>query len=215
MPKDLLRGKAPSEPPYTALPSSFLKWLETKKRKKPFSKEELKDLRKEYKRLYHKAYYYKRKKNNHQTVVRMTVQEHKTLNSLAKKHNKSLNVFMKESALAYANKSYMPRDPKQIDSVLQEIRKAGNNINQIAHQINKMKYRKVPHSIENEMKVIDNSFQTLLRYVEKIEIKAIEGFKSTPSTLKQELNEIVKIEPQKADELITFLQKKKRSQKNS
>jgi|GEM_PF-1174054 len=205
-----MSGENPSlNPPSSVFPNSFLKWLESKKTNHSFTKKELESLRKEYRRLYHKAYYKKRKKNSYHLVVRMTKKEYMVLQGYAKEHNKSLNKFIKEIAFAYLENGYLPRDAKQLTRMENEIRSIGNNINQVVRRIHQLKYEKSILGSKNEIKGMQKLYETLLDYVVKIEMQIKENFKSTPQSLQQGLLEFVQIRSDKIDDLIIFLEKEK------
>ena len=107
------------------------------------SKEELSQLKQQYWKAYHKVYYQRRKLQHHRLTLRLTDEEYGRLQNHAQEHQDiSFSAFIKESALAYLEKQYIPRDTEATNELVKSIRKIGRVINQVVQSLHRAtKYR--------------------------------------------------------------------------
>lgn len=110
---------------------------------RPLNKEELATLKEVWKQHYHQAYYQERKQREKRVTLRMTHAEYAYLQASVRGHVNeqanplSFNKAIKEFALAYAQQKYIPTDKSVVRELITEIRRVGNNINQISRTLHR------------------------------------------------------------------------------
>ena len=165
--------------------------------------------KKEYWRLYHQSYYKERKKEQHRFTMRMAKEEYRQLQAYAKKHkDKSFHAFIKESALAYMNQRYVPRDPDAIDGLTKAIRKIGNVINQVVQRIHRTeKWQNLTggFSEEKSLKKLQREYEFLVKRVTDMEEEVKNYMAVPPKRVGEALWEIVSREPGKIDDIRKLL----------
>lgn len=89
-------------------------------------------------KLYLKNYHREYSKRNHRKSIFLNTKEVRFLEKEAKKHKKRFSNFLKEIILNYCHQRhrYIVPDEEQLQEVCLEIRRIGNNINQIARYTN-------------------------------------------------------------------------------
>ncbi|MBN4056108.1 plasmid mobilization relaxosome protein MobC [Rhodothermus sp. AH-315-K08] len=99
--------------------------------------------RRQYKREYRKAFNQKRK------AVRSyyNAQDFARLKRAAAAHNLPWASFQKVAALAYMEKSFVVPNEETLHDLVVAMRRIGNNVNQIAHQVNTGREAKRPDII--------------------------------------------------------------------
>lgn len=99
-------------------------------------KEKVEELKKTYQKSYHHYYYKLRKNREKRLETRLSFTEYRTLQKWAKRHKrKHLAPFLKEMAFAYLNETYIEKDPALTESLLLQIRRIGNNVNQVVQSM--------------------------------------------------------------------------------
>ena len=88
-------------------------------------------LQKKWRNAYQKEYHQKYGKKRIRKTITLTKQENTILVTAAKKHKKTLNDFLKESAFAYLNQYYIVPNEKQVQEAIVQMRKIGTLINQV------------------------------------------------------------------------------------
>lgn len=102
---------------------------------------ELKELQKDWRRMYQKKYHENYGKKRIRRTISLTKKEDQELQKAAKKHQKKCTPFIKECLFAYLNKQYLVHNESTIHESILQVRKVGTLINQIARHINT--YQKV------------------------------------------------------------------------
>ncbi|MBL4585683.1 MAG: plasmid mobilization relaxosome protein MobC [Flavobacteriales bacterium] len=84
------------------------------------------------------AEYRKEYRNRHRRIeIVCAVDEFDSLKSSAKKHGKKLSPFLLECAFTYLKKGFILPDETELSELKTELRRWGNNLNQLAYQANK------------------------------------------------------------------------------
>jgi mobilization protein NikA len=99
----------------------------------------------------------RRKQYPKSAIVRLTVEEHGRLVELAKEARLSLSRFLAESGLAGKAPSY--EDRERHERAIMEVNRVGNNLNQIARQLNAQRgvinFRRVEETLIETIQALD------------------------------------------------------------
>lgn len=108
------------------------------------STSEIHALKKEYERAYNRWYHKERRKQKqHRFTLRLSQKEYERLVRHATKlEKKNLSDFIKEAAFTHLDQHYVRFDKKILIEHKQELRKIGNNVNQVVQSIHRMVRRK-------------------------------------------------------------------------
>lgn len=206
-----LAGKHP-EP--SSQNTNFLAFVEAESKRldKVFSKDEINELRKKYRKAYFQNYYYERKKNQHRLTLRLSKQENRLLKQSAKQQKeRSLNTFIKKISLAYLEEKYVPRDTKPLDETIKELRAIGRNINQVIRALHRSVFLPSNKMLtESDMGGVIETYENLHETVTKLEKKLVDRYESIPGRLDQALAEFCENRPERIGELIEFLEEQKK-----
>ncbi len=101
--------------------------------------EELANAKREHRRLYQKDYQAKRRKARPRIGVSLSAPERQQLSKDARRHGMKLPHFIRMAALAYTGKKYILPDDTTARALEIELRRIGNNINQVARRCNEKK----------------------------------------------------------------------------
>ena len=97
---------------------------------------EVAEAKKEYRRMYMKAYRKKQKPKQYRVELRFTLRQHLRLQKGSEKYGISIPAFLIKIIFAYLDRIYVVPDDVLIRAVRMEIRRVGNNINQVALKVN-------------------------------------------------------------------------------
>jgi len=179
------------------------------------STETIAALKKAYSQQYHRAYYQERKQQEKRFSLRLDKVEHRRLKHHAALHNNSkLGVFIKQSALAYLDQSYIPRSPEVIDELQKDVRQIGNNINQIVHYLHKqLKFEKPilnrQEAQEYDWQTLSSNYENLVIAVSHLNEQITSYFTSPPMKLTDALMQVIQDDPKTIGELQAFLSEAK------
>jgi len=164
-------------------------------------------LKREYWKQYQKEYYQERKKKHHRLTLRLSDEEYNRLQSYAQEHQEiSFSTFIKESALAYQEQGYIPRDPNVVNELVSSVRKIGRVINQVVQSLHRMRRRtdnKKPGQIatgegkEVMLEKLEREYDFLVRRVGEIEQEVVRYMQSPPKKMGEVLVEILQKDPSK------------------
>lgn len=173
-------------------------------------KEELLNLKKEYRKLYYKEYNSRRQKCVTYTV-RLTPQQHQRIQAYKFKLNySSLNTFIIDTLFAYFNKGYVFPQEESKKHLINELNAIGTNINQVVHKLHMHSLRMnngdgtLDDSEENLARIL-NGYTILKDLVDNLKRQIID-FIQTPqqALLGMSWNEL-KHDKQKLSSLIQYL----------
>ncbi len=95
-------------------------------------KEKIAELKQAYKKSYQHFYQKIRTSREKRIDVRLSLEEYRQFKRYAKAHRRThLAPFIKEAVRAYAEKTYLAKNPTLITELIVQIRRIGNNINQV------------------------------------------------------------------------------------
>jgi len=122
------------------------------------SKQEVTELKKQYKKLYH-AEYNRRRKKPITFTLRIKKQDYKRIKTMQKNLNYgSLNKFIITTLLAYIDKGYVYPQDESKQKLINEINAIGTNINQVVHKLHMHSLR-----MDANTETIDSSEENLSR----------------------------------------------------
>lgn len=201
----------PGEDPLEPLKfNSFIEYIKWKRqcKEKIYSNEELKELKKEFRKLYQRAYYHERKKREHRVSIRLSHKEIKEISFYAQRHNGlSMNRFIKSTCLAYLENRYLLRNLKPVEDLISEVRKIGNNINQlvrVSHQkLNASKFQSIQEKDLKQLCGISGKALSVVIQTQRLIERKME---SLPQRLDVALDEFLKSNPERISPLIKKLE---------
>jgi hypothetical protein len=98
--------------------------------------------------------------------LRATRIEHLKIKAKAKESNRSISRFAIESCLS-GDKFQTKIEQENLKLLLFELRKAGNNLNQIAHGINLSSLTDTPPPSQNEIKIAVKELKSAIELIKK------------------------------------------------
>ncbi len=173
-------------------------------------KVEINALKKEHSKAY-QAWYHKhqRKKDTRRYTLRFNKTEWIELMRAARIHNPSdfpevgkrtdLAPFIKLAVLAYISKQYVPRDPRPMNLLLQELRVVGNALHNMIDGFARMQHN------DQSQNLLTVRYGNLLEIILRLEQEFTAFMHSPPLTLKQALKEYLEARPEKVGQLIEYL----------
>lgn len=102
--------------------------------------EQVKQVKKIYRKTYLKQYMKNYNRSHKRRNLWFTLEENALIQSEAKRQKRKPSEFAKECILAYLNQKFLVPNEDAVQEVEVQIRKIGNNINQMAHLANRNKY---------------------------------------------------------------------------
>jgi len=159
---------------------------------KHFSGDNKPEKRKKYLKKYLKGYFKDKKRKE----LIFTKKEYSILQKIAKQHNTKVGSFAKKCVFSYLDKKYILPDQKQLNRLELDIKKIGNNINQVAKHSNKVKTM----GLFDAMRINTN----LLKMEEKIDTVI-----NQPSDLLEEITKSIRGNPQMIYNIEMILYKQK------
>ena len=183
------------------------------------SVEEMTALKKEYAKAY-QAWYHKcrRKKETHRFTIRFNKSEWAELNRIIKQYaptdftppvkQTNLAPFIKQIVLVYISKQDLPRDPKPIRDVQQELKMVVNILNRITDDLARLRRQVVLHHSSGEeiFTALGEQYAGLQKTISVFE-QRFNSFIYSPPTLKNALIEMLEKQPEKMEQLIEYLLK--------
>lgn len=127
--------------------------------------EALEDAKKTHKKNYQKEYQQAYKKTVIRKEIHLSAEESLLLEKAALKHKMKLRPFMKECIFAYLKKTFVEVDDDQLKKVLRAINRVGNNVNQIAFQLNRgevLDKKEVLKLVYGQLERLENEVQEAL-----------------------------------------------------
>lgn len=173
-------------------------------------KEEIDQLKQKYWQSYHKEYYQERKQKHHRLTLRLNDKEYARLQAYAKMHERlSFSSFIKQSALAYQEQGYIPRDPSVTNELVKSIRKVGRVINQVVQSLHRIRRHRTEKDKQEDMKRVGEGSTVV---VDEIMLKKLEReydfLVKRVGELEQEVQQYIVSPPQKVGEaLMEILQR--------
>ncbi|MEL6675624.1 MAG: hypothetical protein AAFR61_25675 [Bacteroidota bacterium] len=101
------------------------------------SEEAIAAVKKEYRRFYQREYRKQKRKERPEVTITLDKPDWFKLTHAAQRHHDSLAGFIKGSALAYLDETYLVPDPQTINHIAQRIRLAGTDIRVVAKHVSK------------------------------------------------------------------------------
>lgn len=167
--------------------------------------EEVAVYKRAYWKAYHKHYYQERKKQQHRLTLRLTKNEYRRFKVATNDHQLgSMNTFIKQVALAYLDKGYVPRHIQGIEKLSREVNAIGNNINQVVHTIHRTRKRDQLTGAYDDEKVwqqLQDAYSALAQQVVAMEEKVQVYMKKPPVQLSVALSEFITAHPERVGEL--------------
>ncbi|MGB0524628.1 MAG: plasmid mobilization relaxosome protein MobC [Flammeovirgaceae bacterium] len=149
--------------------------------------EKINEAKKTHRKQYIRAYHDQYKKEVKRTSVTLSKEEHKQIESAAKRHQIKVATFIKACTLAYLEGQYILPEDTKVQALELGIRKIGNNINQIVRKLHGHKYvnaddiEGMQHKLHELEALISNS----LRRPERISTLLEQHIKQNPEMLTQ------------------------------
>ncbi len=167
-------------------------------------KERVAQLKKTYRKSYHKLYYHERKKKGKRFSLNLTDEEYKKFQRYAKRHNqKHVGKFIKAAAVAYLEQQYVPRDTESIEKLTKTIGGIGNDINLIVQRVY-LQSRRATNSID-DFQNLQKGYVVLITQVQEMQKKIKVYMVSPPKTLMVALREFLQDDSNKIQQLRTIL----------
>ena len=179
------------------------------------SKVEVARLKRVYWQSYHKAYYQERKKRHHRLTLRLSEEEYARLQSYAQEHEGiSFSTFIKQSALAYQEQGYIPRNPNAVHELVASIRKIGRVVNQVVQSLHRIRrHRSDEGNRQGETVTVDEilvkkwerEYAFLVKRVGELEREVKAYMSSPPQKVGEVLVEVLEKDPSKIGEVRKML----------
>jgi len=168
----------------------------------------------ELKKLYKKEYfreYNRRRKSSKKITVRFTDKEFEVLNLLLQSYTSySKNSFIVKVVLDYANQNFQPHDPDMVQKIKIELKRIGNNVNQITHKLHSEALKINPktggikHDLEN-LKRLLKGFEMIKQQIDSIN-EVVQKYLNSPAPELLNLKwEEIRDSKQKLNQMIEFL----------
>ena len=119
-------------------------------------KSEIDRFKKAHRKIYQRLYDQQRRKKKKRLQQDVSKAQYQQFKKEAKRHKeKSPSAFVLKCALAYLNQHYIPHDPELIRQYIIQVRRIGNNINQVVHSLhyqkdysNKSAYQQIKKQVD-------------------------------------------------------------------
>lgn len=152
-------------------------------------------------------------------TLRLSKDEYRSFKVHAQRQGKKkMGQFIKDTALAYLEQEYVPRDSKPIADLASAIRKIGNNVNQIVHGIHRTLKRQQFTGAFDDRKAYEQLLQNytvLVKDVEEIRASIQQYLTSPPLRLGDALWELLQDQPDKIHQLRAMLDEIEAQQNNA
>jgi len=108
---------------------------------------------------YRRAYWQNYKKQHKRVYGTLTPEEYEAIKVLADENGRSVWEEVWEQSRAYREKQFLPSEAinDEIGKLYVELRRIGNNLNQIAHHGNIFKRASNPHQVLKQLEAMENS----------------------------------------------------------
>lgn len=127
--------------------------------------EQIKQAKREYKKIYMFNYKRRQRETNPEYIISFSTQkgEHKKVAEASKEHKTSVTKFIKAATLAYLNKTYIVPDKEQVATLEQTLSHCRNEIQRISRNRIQPVQEKI-QAIEKRITEMEESINQLLRH---------------------------------------------------
>jgi len=189
----------------TSLPD-FITFLDAHRQGRVLSMDEIKALRKTYRREYNKRYARKRLSHEKRLNIRLTHREYARIAEQAGRHSLSMNKYIKTTCLAYMDQHFVQPDEEPLNNIIRLLNKSSNSINQIVKRTHAACNKSLSQK-HSELEPLTRAYDLLLKQVQDIKHTVQDQSKTLPPSIKVILMDYLKEQPHQAKDLRDFLEK--------